>query len=67
MELLRSNNQTITEDPWYHPGKGSLVLVAQFCLLSFALGLGEDKRAAGTSKLPLPHGKPGLMEGTLHV
>ena len=34
---------------------------------TFALSLGEDERAAGTSKLPLSHEKPGLMEGILDV
>lgn len=34
---------------------------------TFALNLGEDERAAGTSKLPLSHEKPGLMEGILDV
>lgn len=34
---------------------------------AFALSLGEDERPAGTSKLPLSHEKPGLLEGTLDV
>lgn len=65
--LWRHSDQTVAEDPWCQLEKRNLFPVAQFRLFfqTFALSLGVDRRAVGTSKLPLSLEKPGLGEGIL--